>query len=155
MVAERTETANFERFVKEVGPRLQECLTAMFGPLVGSEAAADALSYGWEHWDRVSGMDNPAGYLFKVANSRIRRERGRRFVLLDRVDAQRSPWVEPGLPAALERLSSKQRTVVMLVHCFGWSLGEVAGVLGVAKGTVQAHERRAMSRLRRELGVER
>jgi DNA-directed RNA polymerase specialized sigma24 family protein len=155
MVAEQLAAHDFETFVKEVGPRLQQCLTAMFGSLVGTEAAADALSYGWEHWDRVSEMENPGGYLFAVAKGRVRRERGRRLVLLDRVDAQRSPWVEPGLPGALERLSPKQRTVVMLVHCFGWSLAEVAGVLGVAKGTVQAHERRAMSRLRRELGVDR
>lgn len=154
MVAERLATHEFETFAEEVGPRLQEGLTSLFGPLVGTEAAADALSYGWEHWDRVSGMENPAGYLFAVAKSRVRRERGRRFVLLDRVDVQRSPWVEPGLPDALESLSPKQRTVVMLVHCFGWSLGEVAGMLGVSKGTVQSHERRAMSRLRRELGVE-
>ena len=154
MVAEQLATHEFERFVEEVGPRLQECLTALFGPLVGAEAAADALSYGWEHWDRVSGMENPAGYLFVVAKRRVRRERGRRFAVLDRVDVQRSPWVEPGLPAALERLSPKQRTVVMLVHCFGWSLSEVADVLGVSKGTVQAHEQRAMRRLRRELGVE-
>ncbi len=154
MVAEQVITHDFERFVKEVGPRLQESLTAMFGPVVGSDAAADALSYGWEHWERVSAMENAPGYLFTVAKGRVRRERGGRFVVLDRVEAQRSPWVEPGLPAALERLSSKQRTVVMLVHCFGWSLGEVAEVLGISKGTVQSHERRAMSRLRRELGVE-
>lgn len=154
MVAEQVATHEFERFVEEVGPRLQECLTALFGPLAGTEAAADALSYGWEHWDRVSGMDNPAGYLFAVAKGRVRRERGRRFVLLDRVDPQGAPWVEPGLPDALERLSPKQRTVVMLVHSFGWSLSEVAGVLGVSKGTVQAHEHRGMSRLRKELGVE-
>lgn len=127
----------------------------MFGPTVGTEAAADALLYGWEHWGRVSVMENPAGYLFTVAKGRVRRERSRRFVLLDPVDEQRSPWVEPGLPSALERLSPMQRTVVMLVHSFGWSLREAAGVLGVAKGTVQAHERRAMTRLRRDLGVER
>ena len=154
MVAEQLATHEFERFAAEVGPRLQESLTALFGPMVGLEAAADALSYGWEHWDRVSEMDNPAGYLFAVGKDRVRRERGRRFVLLEPVDVQRSPWIEPGLPAALERLSSKQRTVVMLVHGFGWSLAEVAGVLGVSKGTVQAHERRALGRLRRELGVE-
>lgn len=155
MVAEQLAVHEFEGFVTEVGPRLQQSLTALFGPLVGGEAAADVLAYAWEHWDRVSGMDNAAGYLFVVARRRVRRERGRRPAPLDRVDVQRSPWVEPGLPGALQQLSSKQRTVVMLVHCFGWSLAEVAEVLGVSKGTVQAHERRAMSRLRRTLGVER
>ncbi len=154
MVAKTDVTVEFESFVAEVGPRLRDCLTARFGREAGSEAASDALSYAWEHWDRVSRMDNPAGYLFAVARGRVRRERGRRFVRLEQVDERRTPWVEPGLPAALERLSPKQRTVVMLVHSFGWTMGEVAEVLGVAKGTIQSHERRAMSRLRKELGVE-
>jgi RNA polymerase sigma factor (sigma-70 family) len=62
------------------------------------------------------------------------------------------PWVEPGLPAALATLSERQREVVMLLHCFDWTLGEVADVLGMSKGTVQVHERRGLARLRRELG---
>ena len=46
---------------------------------------------------------------------------------------QRLPDVEPQLPAAIARLSEKQRIVVMLVYCFDWSLSEVADLLGVEK----------------------
>ena len=42
----------------------------------------------------------------------------------------------------------------MLLHCFDWTLGEVAGLLGMSKGTVQVHERRGLTRLRRELGCD-
>jgi DNA-directed RNA polymerase specialized sigma24 family protein len=42
----------------------------------------------------------------------------------------------------------------MLIHCFQWSFQEVADMMGVSKGTVQLHERRAMRRLRRDLGVD-
>jgi RNA polymerase sigma factor (sigma-70 family) len=52
----------------------------------------------------------------------------------------------------LATLSERQREVVMLLHCFDWTLGEVADVLGMSKGTVQVHERRGLDRLRRELG---
>jgi hypothetical protein len=63
---------------------------------VGAEAAADALSYGREHWDRVRDMTNPVGYLYAMARGRVRHSRGQQFVLLDPVDPQRAPWVEPG-----------------------------------------------------------
>jgi DNA-directed RNA polymerase specialized sigma24 family protein len=42
----------------------------------------------------------------------------------------------------------------MLLHSFEWTLGEVSEVLGMARGTVQVHERRGMARLRKDLGVE-
>jgi RNA polymerase sigma factor (sigma-70 family) len=68
--------------------------------------------------------------------------------------ASEIPWVEPGLPRALGLLSVRQREVVMLLHCFQWTLGEVSEMLGLAKGTVQIHERRGLARLRKGLGVE-
>jgi hypothetical protein len=31
--------------------------------VAGRDAAADALAYGWEHWERIKDMKNPIGYL--------------------------------------------------------------------------------------------
>ena len=31
---------------------------------------AEALAFGWEHWNRVREMDNPCGYLYRVGRSR-------------------------------------------------------------------------------------
>jgi RNA polymerase sigma factor (sigma-70 family) len=64
------------------------------------------------------------------------------------------PWIEPGLPSALESLSEKQRVVVMLIDGYEWTHAEVATVLGVSVGTVQRHKERALHRLRKALGVE-
>ena len=47
----------FTSFVVEVQDRLRNALVASFGLEVGREAAHEALVYGWEHWDRVGGMD--------------------------------------------------------------------------------------------------
>ena len=47
-------------------PEIQE----QNGPELGREAAAEALVYGWEQWDRISEMANPAGYLYRVGRSR-------------------------------------------------------------------------------------
>ena len=41
----------------------------------------------------------------------------------------------------------------MLVHCFEWTLGEVAQLLDVSKSTVQNHAERGLDRLRSRLGV--
>jgi RNA polymerase sigma factor (sigma-70 family) len=69
------------------------------------------------------------------------------------VDTANTPWIEPGLPAALVSLTDQQRVVVMLVYCFEWSLGEVAQLLDLSKSTVQTHAERGLDRLRNCLGV--
>jgi RNA polymerase sigma factor (sigma-70 family) len=62
------------------------------------------------------------------------------------------PWVEPGLPKALAKLSSKQRTVVWLIHGLEWQQNEVANLLGITPATVQTHADRGMAKLRSALG---
>jgi RNA polymerase sigma factor (sigma-70 family) len=149
---EDTLTQSFAAFFVEVEPRLRHALAASLGADVGVEAAADALAYGWEHWDRVGRMANPAGYLYRVGRSR-----GRRLLRipseLPPVREQSLPWVEVGLPAALESLSERQRVAVVLVHSLGWTQTEVAELLGVSQGAVRTHLERGMKRLRSKLGV--
>lgn len=150
---EQTRVDSFTEFVREVETRLQTALVARYGPDLGPESAAEALAYAWEHWDRVREMENPAGYLYRVATSRVRRLR-RRPPRLPEVEHQHWPWVEPGLPAALEDLTNRQRTVVLLVHSFGYTHAETADVLGVATGTVRKHLERGMAKLRAALEVD-
>ena len=88
-----------------------------------------------------------------VGRDRARKARTSRRVVLSQLDPVRAPWVEPGLPAALAALPEQQRTVVMLLHSFDWTMSEVAEMMGLSKGTVQSYEKRAMGRLRRKLGV--
>jgi RNA polymerase sigma-70 factor (ECF subfamily) len=146
-------SGSFTEFFTEVEPRLRHALVAALGTELGRDAAAEALAYGWEHWDELQQMRNPAGYLYKVGRSRSRRLR-RQPPLLPPMQPDRIPEVEPGLPAALARLSERQRVIVVLVHSLGWSQTDVAELLGVSLGTVHTHLTRAMKRLRSELGVE-
>jgi len=44
--------------------------------------------------------------------------------------------------------------VVVLLHCFQWTMSEVAGLLDVSKSTVQNHAERGMASLRDSIGVE-
>ncbi len=147
----KTRTDSFTEFFELAQPRLKHALVAAYGSEVGVEAAADALAYGWQHWEKVRDMDNPVGYLYRVGRSRARRFR-RRPLMLPPIHPNPLPWVEPGLPVALTRLSERQRVSVVLLHCLDWSYREVAELLGVSLGTVQSHERRGLERLRVDLG---
>ena len=114
---------SFTSFFDEVEPRIRRALCVAFGIDSGTEAAAEALSYAWEHWDRVRTMANPAGYVYKVGRSKARPRRPAR-PQLPPVSADSSSWVEPGLPQALSRLSESQRIAVWLIHGYEWTLAE-------------------------------
>jgi DNA-directed RNA polymerase specialized sigma24 family protein len=145
---------SFTEFAVAAEPRLRHALTALYGIEAGKDAAAEALAYGWEHWESVGGMENPVGFLYVVGRNRGRRVRKRRVVFPE-PPVDHTPWVEPRLAATLAALPARQRQVVMLVHGYGWTLGEVAEVLEVSKGTVQRHLERAVAKLQARLGVER
>ena len=149
--------AEFADFVDAHERRLRQAFTSIWGADRGREVALDALAYGWENWDRVQSMDNPAGYLFVVGRERANRRRRRRdrpiadFVV---PSASSSPWYEPALPGLIEGLSDRERQVVVLLHAYQWSLGEIAELLEVSKSTVQTYADRALSKLRSGLGVQ-
>jgi DNA-directed RNA polymerase specialized sigma24 family protein len=141
----------FEALVADVRPRLARAFVAAYGPERGQEALAEALAYAWEHATAVQAMTNPAGYLYRVGQSRTRpRLAPPTFPAPADVGV---PWVEPGLPAALAGLSEHQRVAVVLVHGYGWTHREVGELLGIAATTVQNHVERGLAGLRRRLEV--
>ncbi|MEO5900949.1 MAG: sigma-70 family RNA polymerase sigma factor, partial [Ilumatobacteraceae bacterium] len=120
----------FDAFVRDDGERLRRVMTAQYGVDVGCDSADSALAWGWEHWDRLSGMSNPAGYLYRVAQTEARRAVGRGQVITFPSEVAGSS--EPGsslldgdLAAALCQLPDRQRVAVLLVHAFGWTPTEV------------------------------
>lgn len=151
-MSQQVEVESFVEFAERASPRLKSALVAALGIDRAPDATAEALAYGWEHWDRVGSMDNPAGYLYRVGVSKGRRRRPFRPLLPSPPNGE-MPWVEPGLPKALSRLSEKQRVVVLLVHSFGWTQEEAAELLGISRATAQTHLERGMHRLRSSLGV--
>ena len=142
----------FTAFMKETQPPVAIALTAAFGPDWASEATAEAFVYVWQNWDRISEMVNPAGYVYRVARSRIRPFRARR-PLQPTASPSVERHIEPGLRTAMERLSPRQRSVVVLVEGYGFTHHEVAGNLGISRSSVRRHLERGLSKLRRALGV--
>jgi len=154
LLRDQTATDSFTELVGRLEPGLRRGLTAGFGSEVGREAAAEALTYGWEHWERVGAMDNPSGYLFRIGQNKARDMARRSWTVSHEEIVFAEPWAEPAFGPSWSALSDRQRIVVGLVHGFDWSLGEVAVLLGVSKGTVQSYEKRGLKKLRRDLGVE-
>lgn len=144
---------SFEGFLRDTEDRLRYALVAGYGAQRGLEAAADAMSYAWENWERIRSMENPAGYVYRVG-ARLARSGPARGRALFPVVGPEMPHVEPGLPDALETLSRKQRAAVVLIHAWGVPYREAADLLGVSAGSVQTHARRGLERLRSKLGVQ-
>jgi DNA-directed RNA polymerase specialized sigma24 family protein len=142
--------AAFEAFVREVEPRLRRATVAAYGLEEGRDAAAEALAYAWEHWDRLQDIANLPGYLYRVAQSRSRRRR--QPVLFDTAGGPDYQF-EPGLPGALAALSQRQRLAVVLVHGYGYTLREAGELTGLRPATLRNHLARGLSRLRTTLGV--
>ena len=147
----RDDTDAFTEFVTDIEPKLHASLVASLGLDHAREATADALAWAWEHWDRVEKMDNPGGYVYRVARTKARKFY-RRKPVLPPAPTSEMPWIEPGLPDAVAELSERQRVIVVLVHAFGWKQTDVAEFLGLSHGSVQKHVERALDRLRTSLG---
>jgi RNA polymerase sigma factor (sigma-70 family) len=128
---------SFSAFFADAEPRLRRALVASLGPTRGREAAADALAWAWEEWDRIQSFENLCGYLYRVGQSRSRR--------------RRQPF-EPQLVPALAQLSERQRSAVVLIHGFGWTYREVAEMTGLSISSVQNHLERGLAKLRKSLG---
>lgn len=143
----------FSDLVRSIEGPLRRAMVATYGPERGSEATAEALAYGWEHWERIGKMENPIGYLYKVGRSRAIDALRRPRVLFPLVPNVELPQVEPGLPGALARLSRNQRVAVWLIHGFGYTYREVADILGISMGSVQQHVNRALRKLQSDLEV--
>lgn len=149
----------FDDFARDAGARLRRGLVAAYGVEIGTEAAAEALRYAWEHWERVATMANPAGYLFRVGQSTVRplvRWQRRRVQL---------PATELAAPAgasrdelldlftALRRLTPEQRVAVVLVRGHGHSYRDAAELLDVSVDALTNHVHRGMKRLRRLMEI--
>lgn len=153
-----SDETSYTAFVREVQVRVQHGLVAGFGVEVGREAAEEALVYAWEHWERISAMANPAGYVFRVGHRMAQKmaKREKRTVVLPDPPLVSNPVeVEPALAPALGCLTPRQRMVVVLVDGFGISQRETAALLGLRRTSIQKHLERGISRLRAEMGVTR
>jgi RNA polymerase sigma factor (sigma-70 family) len=152
------EVAGEADFVDFVAPHLdaaRRALAARFGSEIGAEVGADVAAWAWENQRKVRDAANPGGYLFRVGQSHARRYlRWARAVRGGSAQPPPEADADPALHRALQCLTPKQRTVVVLVHAFGYSYAETAASLGISVGAVRNQLHRAVARVRAELECE-
>lgn len=138
----------------EIERAVRRALVARNGVDLGCEAAAEAMAWAIEHRDRLDLIDQPVGYLYRVGQSALRRQRRWARPAPVRFEAagdDPTPF-DRGVFDALTRLPHDQRVAVVMVHCYGYRYRDVAGVLGVSEAAVTNHVHRGLARLRILLG---
>lgn len=143
----------FATQVAALAPRLRAALVPSLGPVDVDDAVNDAMAWALENKTRWESLSNPAGYLYRVALSKGRRRWRRKTHRFFPAPDGRIPDVEPGLPAAMRKVPAQQRAVVWLRFGCDFTRSEVAEALEITVSTVATQEKRALDRLRRELGV--
>lgn len=156
---ENLRPVRFESFYASCWPQVYRPLAATLGDRdLAREATDEAMVRAFAHWSRVRAMENPEGWVYRVAYrwaiDRLRRRSvERRVTALFRPESPTGdPMVEPKLSPALAALPVEQRAVVILACVFEWPQAEIAEVLGVRPGTVKSRLHRGLQRLREELG---
>ena len=144
------EEVEFRAFMTTTEPRLHRALVAGLGWERGREATANALAYAWEQWPKVRAMTNPAGYLYRVGQSSVRR---RKVPNLFERPTESESHFEPALARLLADLPERQRIAVVLVHGYDWTVREVSVLTGLTPSTIHTHLERGLSKLRSALEV--
>lgn len=143
--------ASFDDLVGMVRERLLPVLWSRWGVEAGSDICAEVEEFAWSNRDRVLGMSNPLGYLYRVSQSKARRysrwHRRDTFPSRFPESTHEDPQLH-GTLHALAGLSADQRASVLLVHGFGWSYDDVAELLGISRAAVTNHVHRGLTRLR-------
>jgi RNA polymerase sigma-70 factor (ECF subfamily) len=119
------------------------------------DLAQEAFVRLLERWERVRGLEDPVGYLYRIALN-LRRSRLRRLAVAARKavrpgpppDEQEAIEDRSAVHRALAALPDGQREAVVLVEWLGMSDQRAGGVLGVSPGAVRTRLHRARSALR-------
>ena len=125
------------------------------------ELMQDAFLIVWQRWDRVTGMDDPVGYLYRTAMN-LFRKRYRRTMLAVRRTVGLAPSTDDFSDAddrhvvrhVLAGLPPRQRAAVVLTELLGFTSKEAGDALGVTDATIRSLTRHGRDAFRKVMEVE-
>src|ERR1700677_1553610 len=151
----------FEQLVGELRPKLHRYCARMTGSAVdGEDIVQDALVKALAALPSVGDIDNPGGWLFRIAHNTAldflrRRARGpmmQHDEALDMIAAPDSPGQDHEAATmslrTFMRLPALQRSAVILKEVLGHSLEEVSSITGASEAAAKSALQRGRVRLR-------
>jgi DNA-directed RNA polymerase specialized sigma24 family protein len=168
---------SFDAFVVRSRADLFRALAAQFHHETATEALADAYAYAWKHWDALALMENPTGYVYRIAErvalrAEIRNRNAYSTQQVRELSDSETPttgvgssklsdsrWLEDyesdvSVVEILRVLPSRQRACVLLIHAYGWTYKQAALTLDLPITTVTNEATRGMARLRNNKPVQ-
>jgi RNA polymerase sigma-70 factor, ECF subfamily len=152
---------DFERLLGELRPKLHRYCARMTGSAVdGEDIVQDSMIKAFTALPEVGLVDNPEGWLFRIAHNTaldFLRRRARRPTMqnertLDMIAAPDSPdWNQEVAAMSLRtfmRLPALQRSAVILKDVLGHTLEEVASITGVSEPAAKSALQRGRVSLR-------
>jgi RNA polymerase sigma-70 factor (ECF subfamily) len=125
---------------------------------VAEDITSEAFARALERWERVSAMESPSGWTYRVGINLLRRQQRRRAVDPIAVAAAaaslalRDDEFDPDLWHAVGSLPTRMRLAIALRYVADLTEADVASAMGVTPGsasaTLAAARRRLAERLR-------
>jgi RNA polymerase sigma-70 factor (ECF subfamily) len=145
--------ASYRRLVAQVHAYLGDRAEA-------EDMVQEAFIRAWDRWPKVGGLDDPAGWVRRVAwnlaTSRLRRLTTMRRSLSRHRPPDDAPPPSPDhvtLVEALRQLPDRQRRAMVLHYIADLPVSDVAAELGAPKGTVLSWLHRGRAQLALQLEV--
>ena len=156
-----TDRSDFDRALAELRPKLHRYCARMTGSVIdGEDVVQDALVKAIEALPRAGSIENPEGWLFRIAHNaaldhlrrRARRDATHAHEDMDMIADPADPLRDHQIAAAslrtFMRLPAAQRGVVILTDVLGYSPQEIGDVMGSSIAAVKSALQRGRTRLR-------
>jgi RNA polymerase sigma factor (sigma-70 family) len=145
--SERVEPwASFDGFFEEEHERLFKALYFVTGSQQDAEELMqDAFLKLWERWDQINTIEDPVGYLFRIALNGFRMRRRRAAIAVRKASPAaevRDGFLDAEMRADVRQLllglTPRQRAALMLVDLLEYPSEQAANILGVRASTVRS-----------------
>ena len=156
-----TDRSDFDRALAELRPKLHRYCARMTGSVIdGEDVVQDALVKAIEALPRTGSIENPEGWLFRIAHNaaldylrrRTRQAAAHAHEDMDMIADPADPVRDHQNAAAslrtFMRLPAAQRGIVILTDVLGYSPQEVSDVMGSSIAAVKSALQRGRMRLR-------
>jgi RNA polymerase sigma-70 factor (ECF subfamily) len=148
--------ARFDEFFEEVHERLFKALYFVTGNRHDAEELMqDAFLRLWERWDEIGTIEDPTGYLFRVALNGFWMRRRRAAMSIRKVipvPERRDLFLDAEMRTDVRQLllgvTPRQRAALVLVDLLGYPSHQAARILRVRPSTVRALATKARRALR-------